>query len=86
MIELFRHLSVVVIWIYRVLVGKPEGMRPLGRSWRRWDDNIKMYIQEVWCGGMDLIELVQDRDRWRDLVNAVINLRIPYSAGNFLTG
>ena len=63
--------------IYRVLVGKPEGRRQLGRPRRRWEDNIKMDIQEVGCGGMDWIELAQDRDRWRVLVNAVMNLRVP---------
>ena len=63
--------------VYRVLVGKPEGKRPLGRPRRRWDDNIKMGLQEVGCGGMDWIELAQDRDRWRALVNAVMNLRVP---------
>ena len=56
-------------------MGKPEGERPLGRPRRRWEDNIKMYLQEVGCGGMDMIELTQYRDRWRALVNAVINLR-----------
>ena len=55
--------------MYRVLVGKPEGMRPLGRPRRRWEDNIKMYLQEVVCGGMDWIELAQYRDRWWTLVN-----------------
>jgi len=70
--------------VYRVLVGKREGKRPLGRSWRRWEDNIKMDFQEVGCGGMDWIELAQGRDRWRALVNAVMNLRVPYNAGNFL--
>ena len=70
---------------HRVLVGKPEGKRPLGRPRRRWEDNIKMDMQEVGCGGMDWIELVQDRDRWRALVNAVMNLRIPQNTGNFST-
>ena len=63
--------------VYRVLVGKPEGKRPLGRPRRRWVDNIKMDLQEVGCGGMDWIELAQDGDRWRALVNAVKNFGIP---------
>ena len=63
--------------MYRVLVGKLEGKRPLGRPRRRWEDNIKMDLREVGFGGMDWIELAQDRDRWRGLVNAVINLRVP---------
>jgi hypothetical protein len=60
-----------------VLVGKPEGKSPLGRPRRRWEDNIKICLQEGKCGSMDWIELAQDRDRWRALVNAVINLRVP---------
>jgi hypothetical protein len=63
---------------YRALVGKPEGRRPLGRTKRRWEDNIKMDLREVgWGGGMDWINLAEDRDRWRALVNAVMNLRVP---------
>ena len=63
--------------VYRVLVGKPEGKRPLGRPRRRWEDNIKMDLQEVGCGGVDWADLAQDRDRSRALVNAVMNLRVP---------
>ena len=63
--------------VYSVLVGKPEGKRPLGRSRRRWEDNIKMDLQEVGCGDMDWIELAQDGDRWWALVNAVMNFRVP---------
>jgi len=60
------------------------GKEPFGRPRRRWEDNIKMDLQEVGCGGMDWIELAQDRDRWRALVNAVMNLRVPYNVGSFL--
>jgi len=63
--------------VYRILVGKPEGRRPLERPRRRWEDNIKMDLQEVGCGGMDWIELIQYMDRWRALVNGVMNLRVP---------
>ena len=63
--------------VYRVLVGKLEGRRPLGRPRRRWEDNIRMDLQEVGCGYMDWIGLAQDRDRWRTLVSAVMNLRVP---------
>ena len=63
--------------VYKVLVGKPEGKRALGRPRRRWEDNIKTDLREVGCGGMDWIELVQDRDMWRVLVNAVMNLQVP---------
>jgi len=70
---------------YRVLVGKPEGKRPLGRPRQRWEDNIKMVLQEVGCGGMDWIELTQDRGRWWALVNAAMNLWVPQNVDNFLT-
>jgi len=63
--------------VYRVLARKPEGKRPLVRPRRRWEDNIKMDLQEVGCGGMDWIELAQDRNRWRALVNAVMIVRAP---------
>jgi len=63
--------------VYRVLVGKPEGKRPLGRPRLRWEDNVKMDLQEVGYGGMDWIELAQDRDRWCALVKAVMNLQVP---------
>ena len=63
--------------VYRVLLGKPEGRRPLGRPRRRWVDNIRIDLQEVGCGYMDWIGLAQDTDRWRKLVSAVMNLRVP---------
>jgi len=71
--------------VYRVLVGKPEGRRRLGRTRLRWEDNIKMDLQEVGCGGVDLIELPHDRDRWRALLNAVMNLRAPQIVGKIVT-
>ena len=63
--------------VYMVLVGKPEGKRQLGRPRRTWEDNIKIDLQEVGCGYMDWIGLAQDRDRWRTLVRAVMNFRVP---------
>ena len=63
--------------VHRVLVGKPEGKRPLGRPKRRWEDNIKMDLQEMGKGCGDRMELVQDRDRWQALVSTVMNLRVP---------
>jgi len=63
--------------VYRVLVGKPERKRSLERPRHRWEDNIKMDLQEVGCGGVDWIDLSQDRDRWRAFVTAVMNLRVP---------
>jgi hypothetical protein len=62
---------------YRILVGKPEGKRPMGRPRRRWMDNIKMDLTETGWDGMDWIDLPQDRDQWRALVNTVMNLRVP---------
>jgi hypothetical protein len=63
--------------VYRVLVGKPEGKKPLGRPRRKWEDNIGMELQKVVCGGMDWIGLARDRDRWPVIVNAVMNFRVP---------
>jgi len=72
--------------VYRVLVGKPEGKRPLERPRHRWEYNIKMDLQEVGCGGMDWIELGQGRDGWLLLVNVVMNLWVPLNTENFVTG
>jgi hypothetical protein len=62
--------------VYRVLMGKPEGKRPLGRPRRRWEDEIRMDLRETGCGSVDWIQLAQDRDCWRALVNTVMNLRV----------
>jgi len=72
--------------VYRVLVGKPERKRPLGRPRRRWEDTIKMDLQEVGCGGMDWIKLAQVKERRGEFLNAVMNLGVPENAGNLLTG
>jgi len=82
--------NLTTIWgtqrgLYRVLVGKLEGKRLLWRPRHRWVDNIRMDLQEVGCGYMDWIGRAQDRDRWRTLVSAVMNLQVPWNAGNFLT-
>jgi hypothetical protein len=69
---------------YRALVGRREGKRPNGRPECSWEDNIKMDLQE-WDGGMDWIDLAQDRDRWRALLKAVMNLLVPHNAGSFMT-
>jgi hypothetical protein len=63
--------------VYRVLVGRPEGKRPLGRPRRRWEDNIKMDLREIWIDGAKWIQLAQDRVQWRACVNTVMNLRVP---------
>jgi len=83
-LRIYNFIANPLIWrvwvrrgVYRVLVGKPEGRRPLGRPRRRWVDNIRTDLQQVGCGYMDWIGLVQDRDRWRTLVSAVINFRVP---------
>jgi hypothetical protein len=88
--NIFRVIKSKIIWwagyvarmgecrgVYRNLVGKSEGKKPLGKPRRRWEDNIKMDLQEVGCEGMDWVDLIKDRDRWRTFVNAVMNLRIP---------
>jgi hypothetical protein len=62
--------------LYKILVGNPEGKRPLGRPMRRWEDGLRMDLREIGLGGVDGIRLAQDRDRWRDVVRAVMNLRV----------
>ena len=80
-LPLVRHLretfQLVISKVHRVLVGKPEGKRPLGRPRRRWEDNIKMDLQEVGVGRGDWMDLAQDRDRWRALVGTVRDFRVP---------
>ena len=74
---MFIYFEQIFLYIlYSVLMGRPEGKRPLGRPCCRWEDNIKMYLQEVGCGGMDWIELAQDRGRWWALVNVVMKFRV----------
>jgi hypothetical protein len=70
---------------YNILVGKPEGRRPLERPRRRWENNIKLDLREIGFGDADWIHLAQDRDRWRALVNTVMSFWVPQNAGNFLT-
>ena len=76
-ITYFMYMSLPLGFPHRVLVGKPEGKRPLGRPTRRWEDNIRMDLQEVGLGYEDWLGLAQDRDSWRALVSAVRNLRVP---------
>jgi hypothetical protein len=71
---------------YRLLVGKPEGKRPLGRPIHRWVDNIRMDLGEMGWGDVDWIGLAKDRNRWRALVNSVLNLRVPCNAGKLSSG
>jgi len=71
--------------VYRILMGKSEGRRPLGRPRLRWANNIRTDLQEVVCGYTDWIGLAQDRDKWRKLVSAVMSLRVPWNSGKFLT-
>jgi hypothetical protein len=68
---------------YRILVGEPEGKRPLQRLRRRWVDNVKMVLREIGWGGVDWSDLAQDKNQWRVLVNTVMNLRVPYNAWKF---
>jgi hypothetical protein len=70
---------------YNILVGRPKGRRPLGRPRNRWEGNIKIDLREIRFGGLDWIHWAQERDRWWALANTVMNLRVPYNAGNFMT-
>jgi hypothetical protein len=70
---------------YRILVGKPEGKTSLGRPRHRWEDNIQIDLREIEWGGVDWINLVQDRDKWRALVSTVMTFRVPLNVGKFLS-
>ena len=72
-------------YVYRISVGRPEGKKPLGRSWHRWEDNSRIDLQEVVWGGMDWMNLVRDRDRWLALVNVVMNMQVSSVEGNFIS-
>jgi hypothetical protein len=79
-VELYSRyciLNFLFLNVYRILVGNPEGQRPLGRPKHRWVDNIKMDIREIGWDGVDWIDMAQDRDQWRALLNTVLNLRVP---------
>jgi len=76
-----HHCIMLIFYVYRVVVGKPEGKKPLGRPRRRWEDNIKMDLQEVGRGCGDRKGLAQGRNRWRALVSTVMNLRVPEMRG-----
>jgi hypothetical protein len=76
------HGKFFEFYAYRILIGKPEGKRPLGRFERGWEDNIKMDLREIGWGGMDWIDLPLDRDHWRALVNTVMDLRVSKMLGN----
>jgi hypothetical protein len=84
-LEVSNELAVTFLYIYR-LVGKPEGKRPIGRPRWRWVDNIRMDLGEVGWGDVDWIGLAQGRDKWRALVNVVMNLQVPYNAGKLSSG
>ena len=77
MARMGNRKGVYKVRVHKVLVEKPEGKRPLGKPRRRWEDNFKMDLQEVGCGSMDSIDVAQHSDRWRALVNEVMNLRVP---------
>jgi hypothetical protein len=74
-----------MIYLYKISVGRIEGKRPLGRSRRRWEDNIRMDLREIGWKGVDWVHLTSDGDQWRAFVNTVMNLRVPCKAGKFLT-